>query len=75
MHFLEKGYQILANKPTDDNKRLYKSEYFGAFPEFEIEMLKRGYYLAQVSNKSCLCPVEDIDLRPRFCDFLKEKFK
>lgn len=66
---------VLPKEPTAGNKWLYKTEYFGAFPEFEIEMLKRGYYLAHVSNKSRLCPAEDTDLRPRFCDFLKEKFE
>lgn len=65
---------VLPKEPIAENKWLYKIEYFEAFPEFEIEMLKRGYYLAHVSNKSRLCPDEDTNLRPRFCKFLKEKF-
>ena len=34
---------ICPEKAVEGNKWLYKTEYFGAFPEFEIEMLKRGY--------------------------------
>lgn len=60
--------------PCKDKKWLYKTEYFEAFPTFEIEMLKRGYYLAHISNKSRLCPEEDTDMRPRFCEFLKTEF-
>lgn len=37
---------VCPDTPTDGNKWLYKTEYFGAFPDFEIEMLKKGYYIA-----------------------------
>ena len=40
----------------------------------KLEMLKRGYYVAHVANKSRLCPEEDTDMRPRFCEFLKTEF-
>ncbi len=65
---------VLPKEPCKDKKWLYKTEYFEAFPTFEIEMLKRGYYVAHLSNKSRLCPKEDTDMRPLFCEFLKEKF-
>ena len=65
---------VFPEKPIEGNKWLYKTEYFGAFPNFEIEMLKRGYYLAHLENKSRLCPEEDTDMRPHFCDFLNERF-
>ena len=65
---------VCPNIPTQDKKWLYKTEYFGAFPGFEIEMLNRGYYLAHLSNKSRLCPEEDTDMRPQFCEFLQSEF-
>ena len=38
-----KAILVYPNTPTKENKWLYKTEYFGAFPDFEIEMLKKGY--------------------------------
>lgn len=65
---------ILPDEPQKDKKWLYKTEYFNAFPSFEIEMLKQGYYVAHIDNKSRLCPEEDKVMRPRFCEFLKVEF-
>jgi len=65
---------VCPKTPVDGNKWLYKTEYFEAFPTFELEMLKRGYYVAHISNKSRLCPAEDTDMRSRFCEFLKTEF-
>ena len=50
---------IRPEKSCEGNKWLYKTEYFDAFPEFEIEMLKRGYHVAHMTNISRMCPVED----------------
>lgn len=65
---------ICPNKPICDNKWLYKTEYFGAFPSLEIAMLNKGYYLAHLQNKSRWCPEEDTELRADFCDFLTVQF-
>lgn len=65
---------ICPDKSVIDNKWLYKTEYFDAFPQMEIEMLKKGYYLAHMHNKSRMCPEVDTDLRPRFCEFLAKEF-
>lgn len=69
-----KAILVCPKEPCDGKKWLYKIEYFDAFPAFEVEMLKRGYYVAYLTNKSRLCPVEDTDIRPRFCEFLKVEF-
>ena len=65
---------ICPDKACEGNKWLYKTEYFDAFPAFEIEMVKRGYHIAHMQNKTRMCPQEDTDARPRFCEFLKENF-
>ena len=41
---------VVPDVPTKDKRWLFKTEYFGAFPNFEIEMLGRGYYLAHVQS-------------------------
>lgn len=65
---------ICPDKACDGNKWLYKTEYFDAFPAMEIEMLKKGYHVAHMQNKSRMCPTEDTDLRPHFCEFLSSEF-
>ncbi len=68
------AYLVLPDTPREDKKWTYKTEYFDAFPSFQIEMLKRGYYLAHLKNANRWCPDEDTDMRPEFCDFLIEEF-
>lgn len=63
--------------PQKANRRknwLLKTEYFGAFPSFEIEMLRRGWHLAYIKNVTRWCLEEDLDLKKRFADFLSEQF-
>lgn len=65
---------VCPKTPIDGNKWLYKTEYFDAFPSLSIDMLNRGYYVAHMKNKSRLCPPEDTDTRPRFCESLAREF-
>lgn len=65
---------ICPENAVQGNKWLYKTEYFDAFPTFEIEMLKKGYHVAHMNNKTRMCPEEDTDARPRFCEFLSREF-
>lgn len=65
---------ICPDIACDGNKWLYKTEYFDAFPEMEIEMLKKGYHVAHMKNTSRMCPEVDTDARPRFCEFLTSEF-
>ena len=55
-------------------KWLFKTEYFDAFPNFEIEMVKRGWCLAFIKNITRWCLDEDLDLKARFADFLSKEF-
>lgn len=65
---------VLPKTPREDKKWFYKTEYFNAFPSFQIEMLNRGYYLAHMKNITRWCPDEDTEARPRFCELLKNEF-
>ena len=60
---------------ANDNKNwLFKTEYFDAFPDFEIEMLKRGWHLAYIKNITRWCLDEDIDLKKRFVSYLSKEY-
>ncbi len=65
---------ILPKKPRPDKKWLFKTEYFGAFPGFELEMLSRGYAVAHMKSITRWCPPEDTAARTRFCEFLHREF-
>lgn len=69
-----KAKLVCPNEPCEGNKWLLKTEYFGAFPEFEIEMLKRGYHVAYVANKTRWHDASDDDMKEAFCKFLCQEF-
>ena len=73
--FMEhKAILICPKKPRNDRKWLFKTEYFGAFPNFELAMLERGYYVAHVQNTTRWCLPEDTERQAAFCEFLHREF-
>jgi len=63
--------------PHEENKTsnwLLKTEYFGAFPNLEIEMLKKGWHLAYISNITRWCLDIDLDIKKEFADFLMSEY-
>lgn len=65
---------ICPDTPCEGNKWLYRTEYFGAFADLEIALIKKGYHLAYMQNTTRMCPEVDTDMRPLFCDFLTKEF-
>ena len=65
---------VCPHTPDPAGRWLLKTEYFGAFPAFEIEMLKRGYHVAHVSNITRWHVEEDTHARAEFCRFLTAEF-
>lgn len=65
---------IFPNSSNKTAKWMLKTEYFDAFPNLEIEMLKRGWHLAYIKNISRWCLDEDLHLKKRFVDFLITEF-
>lgn len=65
---------VCPDTPVEGKKWLFKTEYFDAFPEFEIEMIKKGYYVAHVDNTTRWCLPEDTERQARFARFLSEEF-
>lgn len=65
---------VFPKEPNQNKNWLLKTEYFGAFPNFEIEMLNRGWHLAFVKNKTRWCLDEDLDLKKRFATYLQAEY-
>lgn len=71
--FLFEGRECILVFPKCANENrnwLFKTEYFDAFPTFEVEMLACGWHLAYIKNVTRWCIDEDIDLKERFAQFL-----
>ena len=66
---------VFPNEPNSDKNWLLKTEYFEAFPNFELEMLSRGWHVAYVANVTRWCLDEDIDRKKRFCDFMTAEYE
>ena len=65
---------VFPDKANEDKNWLLKTEYFDAFPDYEIEMVKRGWHLAYIKNITRWCLDEDLDLKKRFADYLTTEF-
>ena len=73
--FRFEGRQAILVFPEKPNgKWLLKTEYFGAFPELEEEMVSRGYHLAYLKNINRWGIPEDLDAKYRFRNFLMERY-
>ena len=75
--FSFEGRECILVFPTcaNENKNwLLKTEYFDAFPSFEVEMLSRGWHLAYIKNVTRWCLDEDLDLKERFAEFLCREY-
>lgn len=70
-----KASLVIPEKEERTSKWLFKMEYRDAFPGLEIEMLKRGWNVAFIENKTRWCLEEDLDLKKRFTDFLVREYE
>ena len=77
LDFVFEGRQailIVPDKAVEGKKWLLKTEYFDAFPNFEIEMVRRGYHLAYIKNESGWHKPGDSEAKRRLADFLTAEF-
>lgn len=65
---------VFPKTPAENKPWLLKTEYFWAFPSFEREMLKRGFYVAYVANKTRWHDKSDDTVKHRFSDFVQDEF-
>ena len=75
--FLFEGREAILVFPGEANEErnwLFKTEYFGAFPSFEVEMLGRGWHLAYIKNQNRWCLDADLELKDRFAEYLTREY-
>ena len=65
---------VFPEKANENKNWLLKTEYFLDFPNFELDMLKRGWHLAFLTNTTRWCIESDLDLRKRFVTYLSAEF-
>ena len=65
---------VFPDTPAPNSKIVLKTEYWNAFPDVEVQMLKNGYHVAFLKNSSRLAPKEDCDRKAAFIKFLAEKY-
>ena len=66
--------KIIKPNVKPNGKWVYKTEYFDAFPNTEIEFLNRGYHLAYNKNFSRWAPDSDIEKKGEFIKFVSKEF-
>ncbi len=72
--FMGKEYIVVAPRNKSNGKWALKTEYFGAFPKIELQLLKLGYHVAHVKNTTRWCLDEDTERQAAFVDFVHREF-
>lgn len=65
---------VFAKDNVRTDKWLFKTEYFDAFPDFQIEMLSQGYNLAHVDNATRWCLDSDTERQAAFARYLHTEY-
>ncbi len=65
---------VLPKSDKQEGKWLLKTEYFGAFQDFEEYFVEHGYLLAFVANRNRWAAQIDLDVKARFCAFISREF-
>ena len=78
VEFFFKGKKCIVLMLEDERKRngktILKTEYFGAFPELQLEMVKRGYTLLFIENHNRWGTPEQIEDQYEFILFASNEF-
>ena len=72
--FMDRDALIVLPKGKLSGKWAVKMEYFGAFPNLELELLSRGWCLAWLSNVNRWGTDADSDAKAAFVPFMAEEF-
>ncbi len=65
---------IFPPNPDPQGRWMMKMEYFGAFPELEYELVRRGWHLCYLKNINRLGTDADSDAKARFADLMAKDF-
>ena len=67
------GIMVIPNS-NSNNRIAFKTEYWGDFPELEIELLKRGFHLLHMKNDNRLANRHNCDMKARFINHISKKY-
>ncbi|MBQ3041019.1 MAG: hypothetical protein IJD42_05400 [Clostridia bacterium] len=70
----KKAIVLLPASNKKNGKAILKTEYFGAFPELQLEMVKRGYTLLFIENHNRWGTPEQIEDQYEFILFASKEF-
>ena len=70
----QKAAVIFPENPLKEKKWLFKTEYLDAFPSFELEMLKMGYFVANIENETRWGAEKDMRRQIEFAQFLQKEY-
>ena len=65
---------VFPETPNENKNWLLKTVYFDAFPEFEIDMLNRGWHLVYLENESRWCTESDLDTKKDLVEYLHKEY-
>ena len=65
---------VFPEEGTANGRLILKSEYWDAFPETEIELVKLGFHLCFIKNVNRWGTEDVIDTQARFVRFVAEKY-
>ncbi|MBR2949296.1 MAG: alpha/beta hydrolase [Lachnospiraceae bacterium] len=76
-HFVFEGKKAILVKPNGkpNGKWALKTEYFGAFPTLEMELLDRGWHIAYNENDNRWAQQPDLERKGRFIDHVASGFE
>lgn len=69
-----KAIIVFPEKADEKKSLMIKTEYWDAFPETEIELIKRGFHDTYLENKTRFATKEDCDAKARFIKYIAEKY-
>ncbi len=64
----------IPEKPNENRDFVFKTEYFGAFPNAETMLVDAGFHVVGVKNETRAAPDRDLDREVRIFDILSEKY-
>ena len=70
----KEAFVVLPQQADAARRWMLKTEYFGAFPDFELAMLERGFHLAYVANDTRWHTAEDDHRKARFAAHLAREY-
>ena len=72
--FMGKPTKVIKPNCTPNGKWVFKTEYFEAFPDTQIEFLRRGWHLVFNQNDNRWAEDYDLDRKVKLAEFIAESF-